>query len=124
MDLRDVSTEVALTRARADIEVVHVEFQPHVLGSFHSTLYVRSDNDSVVIAQDVVLEGTGVLRTAVDEMPVAEFALTSVAPNPARDGVQVEFTVGRKSSVPLNTSVGALKANAPTRSLAIARLLK
>ncbi len=82
---------------------IHVQFRPDTLKLYQSTLYVRSDNDSVVIAQDVVLEGTGVpSAAAVDETPVAEFALTSVAPNPARGGVQVEFTVARESTVRLS----------------------
>jgi len=97
-----VQEAAPITISGGGVATVHVEFQPHVLGSFHSTLYVRSDNDSVVIAQDVVLEGTGGVGTAVDQMPVAEFALTSVAPNPTRDGVQVEFTVGRKATVRLS----------------------
>jgi hypothetical protein len=97
-----VQEAAPVTISGGGVATIHVEFQPHVLGSFHSTLYVRSDNDSVVIAQDVALEGTGGVGTAVDETPVAEFALTNVAPNPTRDGVQIEFTVGRKATVRLS----------------------
>lgn len=88
-----VADAVPFSIAAGESATVTVQFSPTAATTYASRIYVRSANDTNLVARVVAVTGQGTGSVDVPRPSAPRLALTGFVPNPARGAMSVEFVL-------------------------------